>query len=47
VRHQANGIETLALVLPGDPEHEVREARVAGASRFVLHGRRWLPGEPP
>ena len=38
---------TLALVLPGDPEHEVREARVAGASRFVLHGQRWLPGEAP
>jgi hypothetical protein len=34
---------TLALVLPGDPEHEVRAARVPGASRFVLRGERWVP----
>ena len=33
--------ETLALVLPGDPEHEVPEARVAGGSRYVLRGEQW------
>jgi 8-oxo-dGTP pyrophosphatase MutT (NUDIX family) len=30
----------LALVLPGDPDHDVRDARVPGRSRFVLHGDR-------
>ena len=35
--------DTMALVLPGDPEHDVRESRVPGASRFVLRGERWLP----
>ena len=39
--------DTLALVLPGDAEHDVPESRVAGTSRFVLHGERWLPGEAP
>ena len=35
--------DTLVLALPGDPEHDVREMRVPGASRFVLRGERWLP----
>lgn len=35
--------DTMALVLPGDPEHDVRETRVAGKTRFVLRGERWLP----
>lgn len=37
----------IALVLPGDPEHEVREARSPGKSRYVLTGDRFLPGDPP
>jgi 8-oxo-dGTP pyrophosphatase MutT (NUDIX family) len=35
------GGDTLAIVLPGDPEHEVKEARVPGPSRYVLRGERW------
>ena len=38
---------SLALVLPGDPEHEIREARAPGRSRFVLRGERWLPEDAP
>lgn len=33
--------ETLALTLPGDPEHDVRETRIPGTSRYVLRGARW------
>ena len=36
---------TMALALPGDPEHEVSVPRVPGASRFVLRGERWVPEE--
>ena len=39
--------ETLALVLPGDPEHDVREVRVPGESRYVLRGDRWHSENPP
>jgi 8-oxo-dGTP pyrophosphatase MutT (NUDIX family) len=39
--------ETMALVLPGDPEHSVKEARAPGASRYVLRGERWLSENPP
>jgi 8-oxo-dGTP pyrophosphatase MutT (NUDIX family) len=39
--------ETMALVLPGDPEHPVKTPRVPGPSRFVLRGTRWLPEGPP
>lgn len=42
----ANG-ETMALALPGDPEHGVREARSPGKSRYVLRGDRFLPEDPP
>ncbi len=38
---------TLALVLPGDLEHPVREARVAGPSRYVLRGAHWRAENPP
>jgi 8-oxo-dGTP pyrophosphatase MutT (NUDIX family) len=38
---------TLALALPGDPAHEVREARVPGRSRYVLRDGRWLPEDAP
>ncbi len=37
----------MALVLPGDPDHDVPESRVPGRSRFVLRGDRWLPEDPP
>jgi len=36
--------DTLALVLPGDREHDVREVRVPGALRYVLKDGRWGPG---
>ncbi len=36
---QAEG--TLALVLPGDPQHSIREARLPGKSRYVLRGEHW------
>jgi 8-oxo-dGTP pyrophosphatase MutT (NUDIX family) len=45
-QHDARG-ETMALVLPGDPEHEVREPRAPGGSRYVLRGDRWQPENPP
>jgi len=34
---------SLALALPGDPEHEIKEARVQGRSRYVLRGEYWRP----
>jgi len=34
---------SLALVLPGDPDHEIAVPRVPGRSRFVLRGERWVP----
>jgi 8-oxo-dGTP pyrophosphatase MutT (NUDIX family) len=43
---EASG-ETMALVLPGDPEHGIHDARVTGASRFVLRDGRWLPEAAP
>jgi 8-oxo-dGTP pyrophosphatase MutT (NUDIX family) len=47
VVHRDAAGETLALTLPGDPEHEVKTARVPGRSRFVLRRDRWLPEDPP
>jgi len=47
VRHVDDAGETMALVLPGDPEHSVREARVPGPSRFVLRGGAWRPERLP
>jgi len=45
---QADGAtETLALALPGDPEHEVADVRVPGPSRYVLRGERWLAEGAP
>jgi 8-oxo-dGTP pyrophosphatase MutT (NUDIX family) len=38
---------TLALTLPGDPEHDVAETRVPGPSRYVLRGDRWLAEDAP
>ena len=31
----------LALALPGDPEHAIRERRVSGTTRYVLRGEHW------
>lgn len=39
--------ETIALVLPGDPEHASQEAITPGRSRYVLRGERWLPEDAP
>jgi len=39
--------DTVALVLPGDPEHEVREARSPGKSRYVLREGRFVPEDAP
>jgi 8-oxo-dGTP pyrophosphatase MutT (NUDIX family) len=39
--------DTMALVLPGDPAHDVRAVRVPGRSRFVLRDGRWLPESAP
>lgn len=36
----------LALVLPGDPAHSVREPRIAGPSRYVLRDERWRAENP-
>jgi hypothetical protein len=47
VKHRDATGETLALALPGDPEHAVRTPRVPGTSRYVLRGDRFLPGEAP
>ncbi len=47
VPHKDAQGDTLALVLPGDPEHDVPEARVAGPSRYVLRGERWRSEDPP
>jgi 8-oxo-dGTP pyrophosphatase MutT (NUDIX family) len=33
--------DTMALVLPGDPQHSIQEARIAGPSRYVLRGEHW------
>lgn len=40
-------VETMALTLPGDPEHGVAEVRVAGPSRYVLRGKRWVAENAP
>ena len=47
VQHRDALGETMALVLPGDPEHDVRESRVPGKSRYVLRGDRWCSEDPP
>ncbi len=47
VRHRDARGETTALVLPGDPEHEVRELRSPGKSRYVLRDGRFVPEDSP
>jgi len=39
--------DTVALALPGDPEHDVRETRVSGKTRYVLRGERWRSEDAP
>ncbi len=39
--------ETVAIVLPGDPEHDVRVARSPGKSRYVLREGRFFPENAP
>jgi 8-oxo-dGTP pyrophosphatase MutT (NUDIX family) len=39
--------QTVALALPGDPEHDVTVSRSPGKSRYVLRGDRFLPEDPP
>ncbi len=43
VKHIDARGETVALALPGDPGHEVRQARSPGKSRYVMRGDRFLP----
>ncbi len=43
VQHEDESGQALALVLPGDRDHDVREARVPGRLRFVLRGDRFRP----
>ncbi len=47
VEHADAAGPTLALVLPGDPEHDVRERRVPGGSRYVLRGTAWRSEDAP
>ncbi len=47
VRHPGPAGDTMALALPGDPEHADVEVRVPGLSRYVLRDERWLPEAPP
>lgn len=39
--------DTMALTLPGDPQHSVKDVRVAGPSRYVLRGERWRAEDAP
>lgn len=43
VKHEDEKGQTMALVLPGDRDHDVREVRVPGRLRFVLRGDRFRP----
>jgi len=36
----------LALALPGDPAHPIKEPRVPGLPRYVLKDELWLPSPP-
>jgi len=39
--------DTMALTLPGDPQHSQKEVRVIGPSRYVLRGERWRAESAP
>lgn len=47
VTHRDSRGDTVGLALPGDPEHDIREARSPGRLRYVLRGDRFLPEDPP
>lgn len=47
VTQREAGGDTIAIVLPGDPEHDLREERVPGSSRYVLRGDRFWPEDAP
>jgi 8-oxo-dGTP pyrophosphatase MutT (NUDIX family) len=38
--------DVVALVLPGDPDHDLREPRSPGKSRYVMRDGRFLPEDP-
>jgi len=39
--------DTMALVLPGDPQHSVKSQIIAGPSRYVLRGEHWRAESAP
>jgi 8-oxo-dGTP pyrophosphatase MutT (NUDIX family) len=39
--------DTMAIVLPGDPEHDIGTRRIAGTTRYVLRDGRFLPEDAP
>ena len=39
--------DTMALVLPGDPQHSVKDVRVPGRTRYVLRETLWRPENAP
>ena len=43
VQHIDDQGTTLALAMPGDPEHTIVHSLSEGPSRFVLRGERWIP----
>ena len=45
-QHDVAG-DTVAIVLPGDPEHDIPVARVPGPSRYVLRNGRFWPENAP
>jgi 8-oxo-dGTP pyrophosphatase MutT (NUDIX family) len=47
VAHRDAAGTTVAIVLPGDPEHEVRVTRVPGPSRYVLRDGRFVAENAP
>lgn len=47
VKHVDESGETMALVLPGDPEHDVKSSRIPGKSRYVLRDGKFLAEDPP
>ncbi len=38
---------TIALTLPGDPDHPQATRIIAGQTRYVLRGEQWRPEDPP
>jgi 8-oxo-dGTP pyrophosphatase MutT (NUDIX family) len=39
--------DTMALTLPGDPDHPVAQRLIDGHSRYVLRDEQWRPEDPP